>query len=634
MHFIAFLLLLFLCHSSARAQSDVGGTLPEIEEQILVHSSKRDTPAAELQGLILITRQEIEARQWQSLAQVLEAQPGFASSQAGGAGQLSRFYVRGSASDNVLFLLDGVKLNDPADIGRGFDASHISTAGLERIEIALGPQSALYGSEASAAVINLVSREQGAGRPRLDAELGEQSSRRLLLTAGTTSGNWHLNGHLQGNESDGLSASDDPMQQTLETDAVRHLQAGLGLHGEPHPGQTLQVGAFHGQGELDLDGFGGPFGDDANFKGENELSTLRASWSRLSSRWTTRVLTHWSRTRRKYHNPADFGDTSLVDSEHYSGEQGELEWRNRWVLGSGLDLLAGLELEREEATISSLFHYSGSEFHSAFSGNARTFGSFLNMAWTGRRSALSGGVRHDDSNRYPSSTTYQASYRLQLGKTRLQAELGSGTRLPSLYQSFSSYGNLELQPEHSRSYQLHLSRQWSAVWRSDLTLHRSNYRDLIVFFTDPATYLSRYQNEETARMSGAEFSLSHKGPRLSWRLFLEQLATEDHQGEDLVRRPRDRAGLQLDLVRAGWQASMQWIYSGEREDLSFDMVNYQTVRVHLDARHDLRLAAAWQIDERWQLRARVENVLDHHEPTIFGYSVPGRSAHLGVGCQF
>lgn len=632
MHFIAFFLI-FLCHLSAHAQTDVGGTLPEIEEQILVHSTKRDTPAAELQGIILITHQEIEARQWQSLAQVLEAQPGFASAQAGGAGQLSRFYVRGSASDNVLFLLDGVKLNDPADIGRGFDASHISTAGLERIEIALGPQSALYGSEASAAVINLVSK-QGVSRPRLDAELGEPSSSRLLLTAGATRGDWHFNGHMEGLESDGISASNDPMQASLEHDSVQHLQAGFGLQGEPRPGQNLQVGAFHGQGDLDLDGFGGAFGDDANYTGETALSTFRASWSHSGSRWTTRLLGHWSRTRREYRNPADFGDSSPVDSENYLGEQAELEWRNRVMLGQGLDLLAGLELEREEATISSLFHYSGSEFHSAFGGNARTFGTFLNLAWTGRRSSLTAGLRHDEGNRYPSATTVQASYRLQLGKSRLQAEFGSGTRLPSLYQSFSSYGNLELQPEQSRSYHLIFSHPWPLGWNSQLTLHRSDYRDLVVFFTDPATYLSRYQNEERARMSGAEFSLSHKGPRLSSRLFLERLATEDHRGQDLVRRPRDRAGLQLDLAHYAWQASLQWIYSGKREDLSFDSVTFQPLRVQLDARHDLSLSGSWKISERWLLKARLENVLDHRKPTIFGYSVPGRSAHMGVGLLF
>ncbi len=113
-----------------------------------------DIPA----GVSVIDRQTIEERGYTTLTDALSAVPGVRVSQSGGPGGNASVFVRGTNSNAVLVLRDGMPLNDASDASGAFNFGVDTLADVERIEVIRGPMAALYGSGAIGGVINLISR--------------------------------------------------------------------------------------------------------------------------------------------------------------------------------------------------------------------------------------------------------------------------------------------------------------------------------------------------------------------------------------------------------------------------------------------------------------------------------------------
>ena len=107
--------------------------------------------------------------------------------QVGGRGGTGSLYVRGADPNYTLVLVDGVRVNDPTNArGGSFDFSTLDVADVERVEIARGPYSAVYGGDALAGVVNIVTRQAPRENTTasLDAMAGAYDTRELALSAG------------------------------------------------------------------------------------------------------------------------------------------------------------------------------------------------------------------------------------------------------------------------------------------------------------------------------------------------------------------------------------------------------------------------------------------------------------------
>ncbi|MCB1051009.1 MAG: TonB-dependent receptor [Acidobacteria bacterium] len=602
----------------------------EIKEKFTVYASKDQRPIQALSNAVrIITAQEIEDHQWQSLADVLEAQPGFALAQTGGDGQVTRVFLRGAASENVLYLLDGVKMNDPSDVGRGFDASRISTLDLERIELVLGPQSALYGSDASSGVVNLVSKKAQKNTADVRLELGEDNHFRSRLAAGWHGAKTRLQVHGEDFRTDGISASLDNYADPLEADSYRHRQLGLNLQQTLTDTQGLDFSAHITRDQSDLDAFGGDFGDDPNSEGKTDLNLAHLGWRYKGQRYQAQVLGSYSETKRDYANPPEFGDPNQISLNAYSGDFLEFEWRNTLVLNGVTHLVFGLESEREKADGSSLYYYNGDAYTSTFDGDATLYGLFGQIHTETGDWEWTGGLRYDDHDQFGGQTTFNGAATWRLTPSSwLEAHIGTGFRAPSLYQLYSAYGSLDLKAEDSTTYQLGYQFQ-TETWQFRATAHRSDYRELIDFYTNPTTFSSSYINQSKAQMQGLE--LRALMVREHWRtsLWAEYLDTEDAQGAGLIRRPETRFGGQVQYRSERWSTGLVWTHTGTRPDLVYDSATFALVRVDLDA-YDLVQWHAGLEWSAWRLEVRVENLLDEEIVQVSGYQYPGRRAFLAL----
>ena len=127
-------------------------------ENVLVTASRTPVPATRAgSSFTVIDRAELERRQIVYVADALRDVPGFAISRVGTLGSQTQFRVRGAEANQVMVFIDGVEANDPAS-GDEFLFEQLMATEIERIEVIRGPQSALWGSDALAGVINLITR--------------------------------------------------------------------------------------------------------------------------------------------------------------------------------------------------------------------------------------------------------------------------------------------------------------------------------------------------------------------------------------------------------------------------------------------------------------------------------------------
>ena len=151
---------LTLCAGAVHAQETV--VLPPIS----VSATQIPTPVSEIASSVtIITAEDLERRQIRTVPDALKTVPGVNVVQTGGAGGQTAIFMRGSNSNHVKVLLDGIDISDPSTPNGAFDFAHLLTGDVERIEVLRGPQSGLYGSDAIGGVVSITTRK-GEGPPK------------------------------------------------------------------------------------------------------------------------------------------------------------------------------------------------------------------------------------------------------------------------------------------------------------------------------------------------------------------------------------------------------------------------------------------------------------------------------------
>ena len=201
-----FFILLFITVSVSAQTDSVKTTLSEI----VVTATRTETPTIAIGSSVsVITATEISERQLNSVVDVLRELPGISVYQQGGPGKLSYVSMRGANSNHTLVILDGVVMNDPSSLNNAFDFSYLNTNDIDRIEVVRGPQSTLYGSDAIAGVINIITKK-GSMKPEysFSGETGSNGFYRANVSALGRAGFLDYAVTATRNGSHGVSAAD------------------------------------------------------------------------------------------------------------------------------------------------------------------------------------------------------------------------------------------------------------------------------------------------------------------------------------------------------------------------------------------------------------------------------------------
>jgi vitamin B12 transporter len=583
--------------SPAAAQSSPPSpSLPVVSSSLVVTASLEPAAADELAATVdVVDADELARRQADLALDALRLVPGVAAAQAGSPGKAASLFVRGAASAQTLVLLDGVALNDPV-LG-GFDWSSVATDGLDRIEVARGPFSAQWGSQAMGGVVHLVTRRGGGRAGGLALEGGSDDQARAGGYVTLPFAPFAFDAAASVRRGDGQLAND--FFDAHEARARLDWTAGDGVR------VGLLARVADAEIGLPYDFFGVP-SPARRQESDSTLVALPVDWTRPSFALETQLARHDGDLAL-----ADPNDPFAASDSETTREQARVVARGR--LGERWRLAGGADYDRQEATTATAF---GPGLASERQSNRALF---AEASYAAGRLRVDAGARRDEQSEFGGETSARAGAVVDLGRGgRLRASWGESFRAPALGDLFFPFfGNPDLEPERGESWEVgwELAR---GAWSGRLAGFGSDFENLIQY--DPISFLP--QNVGRARARGVEASLGWRGREVAARLDATWLDSEDlATGAPLPRRPEESAALVVDWRRDRWSAGAALRYVGARED---------TGRIELPSYAATDLTAAWEASERWRPYARVENLFDRDYEEVAGFPAPGRSWMVGL----
>jgi len=598
--------------SLALAAPATAGEPVAVLPEIVASASRWEEPLERVpQDMTVIAWEEIEQKGVPFVVDLLRLQPDLQVVQNGGAGTLASVLLRGGGSSQVLVMIDGIKLNSPST--GSADLSGLLTTDVERIEIIKGPQSTLYGSEAMAGVVNILTRKGGE---KLQADLSaEGGSYRTVKTAGTVSGggeraDYRLSATWLDTEGFPI-AREGSMPNGASASA---LSARLGA--KPSDDSSLELNLRYGRERTHLDDFAygvGPV-DTANYLQtcDSALVALSGSVSPVE-RYEQRLTLSFLRDDLEATDPVTaYNNYRIVNTTE------SLDWQHT------------LELERVTLAGGFAYRYEGADNEGSYARSSDTRAGYLDAKLTlpGDVAILSAGLRGDDHSAFGTAVTWRAGLlaRIEQLATRFKANAGTGFRAPSLNELYyPNYGNPALEPEESFGYDIGLESDLAGgLLTAGATWFRQEYRNLIQ--TNFSSY--RADNIGRARSQGLEVRLLLR-PMDALKLQAAYTwldAVNEETGARLPSRPRSRFVASLDYRIGAFSALAEYLYVSERYDagLNRTMASYGLVNLKGEYRFSPQVA----------LFARMENLGDESYEEAAGYGTAGLSVYGGVALRY
>ena len=586
--------------------------IPRLESTIVTANRGARSADATLAPVSMIESEQIERSQAGSAAELLRGLPGVSIANNGGAGKTTSVFLRGTESDHVLVLIDGVRIGSAttgAAALQDFPAELI-----ERVEVVRGPRSSLYGSEAMGGVIQIFTRRGSEGvQPRLT--IGAGSRNRFDSSVGVSLGG---------------------LQAWLNLDAGTRYTSGINAcTGKPSPGGA---GCF--TVEPDRDGYrrrnasvagGWRFGAtteiDAHWletRGDNEFDGSFTNRSRsrqqvLGAKLRTSPLEPWaitlalgrSRDESEKYRDGVFG--SRFDTRRDSAS-----WQNDVALGDSHLLTLGADWLRDNVDGTTAYGEDSRD-------NTGVFGQY--QARLGSHD-VEVSLRRDDNQQFGEHTTGGIAWGYALsGALRLTAAYGTAYKAPTFNELyFPGFGNPTLEPERSRSVELGLAGGEGAL-RWSFNLFQTRISELIAF--DAA--VGAPGNVSSARIRGAEAGASwlreHWQARVSASLLdPKHLGNDANRGNVLPRRARQALRVDLDRQLGDTRLGLTLLAAGKRYD---DLANTRRLGGYTTV--DLR--AEHRLGHGWRVLATLSNLFDKDYQTAAFFNQPGRSLFVSLRYQ-
>jgi vitamin B12 transporter len=585
---------------------------PAFGSEIVVTATGVETEESEVPvATTVITRQQMDDSQTESLTELLRRVPGVAVARSGDVGSVTSVFTRGTNSNHTLVLFDGVRLNSP--YFGGFDWSLPTTTALERIEVARGPYSPLWGSDAVGGVVNLIPyrRNDGFGG-RLLAEGGEDSWQRYEASAGWA--DTHFDVHASGYRRSGegpLENDDFEGQQGLASAGFRW-------------GKGSRVGLVYQdlRNEIGIP-FATPGSPTPNRRQETKqrLMAVPLKW-RVGDRWTLEA------TGSKVERTIDFVDPDDPLGYVFSTTQADTDQArlaSHHTLG-GHTISWGGEWREDTVT-------DDHPFGTPLDGVTERFVSaFAQDLWqVNANFKLLFGVRWDDTESWGSKTTGRIDFGWRLADTfELRGGAGQAFRAPSVGELFAPFGgNPELEPETSESGEIgvvYTPLSGSSRWQ--LNVFATDIEDLIDYDYTTMTNV----NIGKAQIKGAELVWEQGAlDIIRWYLQVGYLDAKGDDDLELLRRPEWTASWTINgALSAKWSGDVTVLWVDTRADV--DPATYE--RAEAESYTTVNLSIAWQAWQQLEITARALNVLGADYEEVLGYPAPGRRIMAGLRFDF
>ncbi|MBU6497013.1 MAG: TonB-dependent receptor [Rhodospirillales bacterium] len=611
-------------------------------------------------GVTVIDRATITARGYTTLAEALDSVPGLHMAQSGGPGGNASVFIRGTNSNHVLVLRDGMPVNDPSDPGGQYNFGADTLGDVDRIEIVRGPMSSLYGSGAIGGVINIITRKGAAG-PHGTAEIAYGLPRAVLASAGLSgaTGRFDYNLNVEIRNDRGFDST--PKRESIYTGAPNGFSsrlASIDLGFTPIPGTRISAFLRGRSSAFNLDELGSPSYDANSYTGKDNalFGRLAVTSTLFHGALDTSLALGRAQTDRHYVEPLEPADPNQASGDtRYHGRRTDLQWNNTLHLpdfgpASAQALLFGYEHIQDSSHSSVNTSSGGFPYQSDVRASAVSDASHVGAQTTlFDRLTLTGDLREESARYGGQAFTWRAGGVLALPEilSHLKASYGTAFRAPSLFDLFGadSYGyvgNPHLRPERSTGYELGWSIDLPAFGHKDaatigVTYFNNRIHDLITTVYAPDFSSATTQNIARARTQGIETSLTVR-PAPWLEADLSYTLTDARNGADnsrLLRRPHDQVNANLRLTPLpGLVIAPEVIYTGAFQDYLVDNNGFSTGIGRNKGGTLLNLSVSYAITRRFMLFVDARNIGGSHYEPASGFQTPGTSALAGIRAHF
>lgn len=620
-----------------------------LRERVVVTAARGEALPSNLGvSTSVLDREQILERAAPSMLPLFQEMPGTATARTGGVGLQGSVFIRGGESRYAAVLIDGIPVNQP---GGAFDWSSALPFELERVEVVRGAASSLYGNDALAGVIQLVTHRAEDGEApsvRGEAEAGSFDWQRYLAATTGARGGFDWNVGVQRLTTDNHEAN-SRFEQT-------GVAASLGYAFGPRTRGRAVV--RYGDGTVGTPGPSAYVRPDLDASFERNDTVIATSLRHSAGRAAHLATLGYARSDQLSLNPLDSG----CDTPEWEGQQAPFErcdfpdpdgfqnltsrihaaYQADLSLGSRHLLSVGADAEHETGALGS----RGGDLIEPSRNNVGVF--VQDRMLLGQRAYLTLGGRVERNESYGTEAVPRAALAVRLREgedaTTLRTSAGMGIKAPNFFESFGesffAKGNPDLLPERSRTFDLGFEqRLLGGRLRATLTAFHHDYEDQIAYTViDFATFEGTYVNLGRTRARGLEAELDLQ-PQPWLGLFGQYTYTDSEilesandfnpiyaVGEPLLRRPRHQGSFTARLSFPRWSAGLTVVHVGERADSDFAGLGLtlNDAYTRVDARVHVRVVGPLEV---W---VAGENLTDATYQQALGFPALPRSVRGGL----
>lgn len=611
----------------------------KIEE--IVISDTKFSQKKEKSGKIIekITSKDLEARQGQSVAQVLNQVAGLEINGSNSSTTKNlEYYLRGGRSRQVLIVIDGIPVNDASSIATTYDLRLLAVEQVESIEILKGSSSVLYGSGAATGVINITTKKAGTNGLNGNAYFNVGTQNTVEKT------------NLHGQElNQGFSISGNSKKvnfaTSLNSSEVNGISEAAGINFERDYfsrlnltqklgfklTQKISVNAFVNYDKLKSDYDGGAFVDEAINLITNDQ--IRIGFSPKYTYKIGELILNSGFSNLEKNISSNNTWASTIDETYYKSRAINADLANKINIINGLYVITGIqaqymdyfqqgawgEVDNKSTKFNIVDTYTTIVFNSKFGFNIN-IGSRMNM-----------------HNVYGNHAVYNINPSFNMDKIGLKIVSSYSTAYiaPSLYQLYSEYGNLELKPEENSTAEFGFEKSFlnKKIVLNAVGFYREEFNK-IDWVTLNAAPWGQYQTiDDIVRAKGVEVGTTIK-PIEKLNLTANYTFTEvEELQSQLIPKHKVNAGFDFTITsKINWSAQYQ--YTDLKSDLYYDMTTFSSQKVVLDAYQIVNSTLNIKLNNTISIFGNVTNLFDVEFVEKAGYNTRGRNYKVGLNLSF
>ena len=606
----------------------------ETLEPITIVSATKTTQSIEntTSNVTVITADDIEEKGYQTVAQALEQQTGMIISRSGGIGQLTSIFTRGMNSGQTLVLLDGMRLNDPSTPNGAAQLETLTTANIQQIEIVKGGSSSIWGSNASAGVINIITKT-----PKNDlhgsVSLGYGSYNTREINTDISYKDEKLSAHVLGSylKTDGFSSL---RPRDAEKDGYENKSYNLKLGYTFNEKNKLSMTYNDIETDVQYDGydsFGIANPNDNNTNGDTRQKNYGLNHTFISGNYSAILNASKSDIERTYitsNSISSYTSLNQATSKEYSLINQYRYDKNKVVLG--------LEYKDIDGLFDSEYVYMGFPSPDVRDANYKNKAVFLSSTYYfNENTLLETNLRYDSFNNFDDKTTYKIglkNHHTFLEGFTTSANYYTAYDAPTIYQLAEQSPTVSvLKPMSTEGFDI------SVAYKKLLTITYFNNKvedaiDDIGGWGNPA-----YVNVEgTEKFEGIELEGAYTLSTLNINIsanYTHLFKYEKDNGTKLTRRPKDTLNATIDYYTENdMHFGINTQYIGDRLDTDYSTFpasevstgNYTLWNLYFDTK----------LTKDFKLNLTARNIFDKEYQSVYGYATEGQSLYAKIKYSF